>query len=157
MDIAAFSGASKAEVVTKLQAAIEDKRSVSLVAYESRQAFQSTDAHRLVVPATSEEMAVALASAKAKLDKDEAFELYSGPDAGHKGKLAYLFPGQGSQYVDMGRELSCMFPELLESLEATGRDISAPRVNGTTQNEQNLSHPSCTVRNAAGPRLRRRA
>lgn len=33
------------------------------------------------------------------------------------GKIAFVFPGQGSQYVGMGRDLVCMFPEALESLE----------------------------------------
>ena len=35
------------------------------------------------------------------------------------GKLAVLFPGQGSQYPYMGRDLVCVFPQALAALEAT--------------------------------------
>mgnify|MGYP002641179499 CR=1 FL=1 len=37
---------------------------------------------------------------------------------GFKGKLGFLFSGQGSQYVGMLREMSCQFPQMLSSLEA---------------------------------------
>jgi hypothetical protein len=40
---------------------------------------------------------------------------FGGPQAA--GKLAFVFPGQGSQYPHMGRDLLCTFPEALESLE----------------------------------------
>ncbi len=43
--------------------------------------------------------------------------VYFGLDA-FKGKLGFLFPGQGSQYVGMLREMSCQFPQMLSSLEA---------------------------------------
>ena len=33
-----------------------------------------------------------------------------------KGKLAALFPGQGSQYVGMLRDLACQFPDMLDAL-----------------------------------------
>jgi acyl transferase domain-containing protein/NAD(P)-dependent dehydrogenase (short-subunit alcohol dehydrogenase family) len=122
VEIAAFSGASSDEVAQKLRAALADQRSLAVVAHESRASFRSADAHRLLVPATVEDMPGALQAALDKLQKAEVWDL-----SGHSavaGKTAYLFPGQGSQYVDMGRELACLFPEMLESLEATGRDIA---------------------------------
>ncbi len=33
-----------------------------------------------------------------------------------KGKLGFLFPGQGSQYPDMGKDLFAVFPEAMEAL-----------------------------------------
>ncbi len=40
---------------------------------------------------------------------------YGGPEP--SGKLACIFPGQGSQYVNMGRDLVCFFPEAMNVLE----------------------------------------
>src|SRR5262249_7926092 len=37
---------------------------------------------------------------------------------GRPGGLALLFPGQGSQYVGMARDLACQFPHLLDALAA---------------------------------------
>ncbi len=33
------------------------------------------------------------------------------------GDLGFVFPGQGSQYVNMARDLMCIFPEALEAME----------------------------------------
>ncbi|WP_041974641.1 type I polyketide synthase, partial [Geobacter sp. OR-1] len=45
------------------------------------------------------------------------------------GKIGYLFPGQGSQYVGMLRDLACAFPELFSVLSAAddGFDPSGSR------------------------------
>ena len=40
------------------------------------------------------------------------------------GDLGFVFPGQGSQYLNMGRDLVCRFPEAMDALEAAGPDIA---------------------------------
>ncbi|RLC04931.1 MAG: polyketide-type polyunsaturated fatty acid synthase PfaA [Deltaproteobacteria bacterium] len=46
----------------------------------------------------------------------------SGPE-----KTAFLFPGQGSQYVGMGRDLACIFPSVLELLERANATLGPRR------------------------------
>ena len=42
------------------------------------------------------------------------------------GKLAVLFPGQGSQYPNMGRDLVCLFPEARQVLETVQEAVAHP-------------------------------
>ena len=41
------------------------------------------------------------------------------------GRVAFLFPGQGSQYVGMGRDLTCIFPEAREAIAQADEDSTS--------------------------------
>jgi acyl transferase domain-containing protein/NAD(P)-dependent dehydrogenase (short-subunit alcohol dehydrogenase family) len=41
----------------------------------------------------------------------------------HKGKIAFVFPGQGSQYINMAREQALFLPELRAALELSDREL----------------------------------
>ena len=77
-------------------------------------------------------------------------------------KLPARPPGSGWKRLSGGavgefdtRELMRLGVSLADATTAaTGREISAPRVYGTTQKVQNLSQPSCTVTKAEMPRER---
>ncbi len=41
------------------------------------------------------------------------------------GKIGFAFPGQGSQYLAMGRDLTCIFPQAMKRLEAADAKCSS--------------------------------
>ena len=112
-------------------------------AARSRGAFQPLSSHRLTVVIRSEEdleatleraRKVVLGSASPR-DRQGIFV-----GSGSKpGKLAMLFPGQGSQYVGMLREMACVFPQVQEALaqaDAAGALKSSP---GADSSDDRLS------------------
>jgi acyl transferase domain-containing protein/NAD(P)-dependent dehydrogenase (short-subunit alcohol dehydrogenase family) len=103
-------------------------------ACRSRQEFKSEHAYRLLLPvvkgtplAPLRDAAIAMIE---KYPEKASWVLPSGIAFGsgeRRGKLGMLFPGQGSQYVGMLRDLACQFPAMMESLAAADESFAAER------------------------------
>jgi acyl transferase domain-containing protein/predicted hotdog family 3-hydroxylacyl-ACP dehydratase len=122
--IAAFCGPSPEAIAAKLETfpSVSDWKAVRAAAAVSRSSFQSGAAHRLLCVLERGKMPERVLANAGKMLSAKAGETsWSTPDgafygSGPAGKLAFLFPGQGSQYTGMLRDLACQFPEMLDSL-----------------------------------------
>jgi acyl transferase domain-containing protein/acyl carrier protein/NADP-dependent 3-hydroxy acid dehydrogenase YdfG len=101
-------------------------------AAQSRREFRPTQTHRLVIvaDAITADVSSLVATALDSLTKFADRSSWSTPEGIHyasgprPGKLGLLFPGQGSQYVGMQRELACRFPAL-QAVLAEANDVFA--------------------------------
>ncbi len=125
---------------------------ISLKAAESCASFESSAPFRLLFVFDPErDFATVLKGIEQDLFRNKSEDFWSNGSAffggpKREGKLAFLFPGQGSQYVNMGRDIVCAFPEALESLqraEALFRSLSGgdslvelvyPKLQGSSAN-----------------------
>ncbi|HSG66526.1 MAG TPA: acyltransferase domain-containing protein, partial [Gammaproteobacteria bacterium] len=113
-------------------------------AFASRRSFDHRAGRRLafVVERDRTEVPKLVATVGKMLDRtpDEPWSTPDGIFYGvgeANGKLAMIFPGQGSQYVGMLRDLSCLFPQMLDAL----RDANEAFAEGESRRLTDLIYP----------------
>ena len=126
-------------------------------AARSREMFSAKDAYRLVLvvehQADLAKLVTAARTALRQKGTDEPWQLpnvfFGGPS--ESGKLAFLFPGQGSQYVGMGRDVVCQFPEAFDAVTEADQADDEPLA------QQIYPQPTFSdeVRTAQGEQLKR--
>ena len=128
----AFSADTREELVSVAQAFASDRKGNELrgLAARARSSFRHEAAHRLILATEPTELRKCLEGAVTLLKSHTDKTSWTTPDGAFYGtgapvgSLAFLFPGQGSQYVGMLRDLACQFPELLDSLTRAGKPLS---------------------------------
>ena len=105
---------------------------VAVLTAKTRNDFKANDSHRMILVLETPQKPVDLITeALLQLENHQGRttwqteQIYYGATP-PPGKLAFVFPGQGSQYIGMGRDLICAFPEALEALEAASQDCDLP-------------------------------
>ena len=126
VQIVALSAATPTELQTRLQewANPGDWSTQRQRAGTSRAAYRPGDQQRLlfVLERDKTDVAKLVAGALTMLEKYADRSQWSTPDGAYYGRgptvgrLGMLFPGQGSQYVGMLRDLSCQFPVMNDVL-----------------------------------------
>jgi len=128
----AFSGNSTKDIETGLEEIKPDIAWDQLrnFAVKSREKFDPSANCRLLIVIDRQKTDIGkLVSSAKEMLKKSPLKNWNTPDGAYfgtgktSGKIGILFPGQGSQYVGMLRDIACSFPEMLFSLSMADRNF----------------------------------
>ncbi len=152
--IIAFAGSDAGVLLKKLADVPETGKwhDVREFAARSRTLFDAKAPCRLFLVCSNEpgSLSKAVSAARRNLSSKPGSERWSTPEGAifgrseATGKLGVLFPGQGSQYVGMMRDLACQFPEFLNVFDAANPAFDADQ-KGSDENRLSdyiYPHPS---------------
>ena len=136
-EIIAFSALNEHQLkqdVQRFKTSVDNAPShegISAKAAKTRNDFSAKDPFRFLLVLEPSNDAINLLDRAVRALEDnpsqEAWQFenmfYGGPEP--SGKMAFIFPGQGSQYVDMGRELVCFFPDAMNVLERANKTFES--------------------------------
>jgi malonyl CoA-acyl carrier protein transacylase len=120
VELLLFSGKSIDELVASAKSAVTALPNIalSMLAKQLQQDFDAGSDYRLSIVAKDADSAatqIGQAVDKIRAQPADTFsmpnKMHFGLKSGDKQKVGFIFPGQGSQYVNMGSELACEFDQ----------------------------------------------